>query len=316
MIFRRKEQVEREERIAAALDAASRQSPEAVSEGESADELRTRELTARIARLQSGVKSDRRLMTIALIAIVALYIRVLAALPPPPSARPSELAILGILAAHESSLLLTMVGTIGFFCRRMNAKGRKLAETGDLRVAGTLVECLQTWPGFSVRMDGTIRDALTRLLVLLKQEDANLLDQSQCARFRFHLSERKRREGLLGRTTQSAYLNRAMPFGDATDEYIAAALGALGRIGDRKAAGPARKLLRLREKSPSADRIRAAARECLALLEARAAGGDPRETLLRASDAPEQASAELLRPAAAADPAADNLLRPAGNADE
>jgi hypothetical protein len=191
------------------------------------------------------------------------------------------------------------------------AEADEIARLGDVRLVGCLVECLAQPSPFTARRNRFVRAALAPVLARLRPTDADLLDARQRRRLRDYLKWRIREDRNNDRAVRRRPNDRRRAESRASHaDFVVAVLHALGQVSDHEAARPARGILKLREQSPDGNRMREAARECLALLEEHAAAARSAGTLLRASEAPAEEPGELLRPAADEISSSQDLLRP------
>lgn len=189
-----------------------------------------------------------------------------------------------LLGVAIGSMALTLTATFrGLF--RLKAMMNELANTGDLRVVGPLIEIAALQEGSGA---GTATLLLARLLPRLKASDATLLTEEQ--------------QEALG---QSLLRHTGNP------GYLIAALAALEQIGDGRALPTVEVLAAGRIKTEDPQRVQTAARECLPYLQMRYESRQASRTLLRASALSETSSGTLLRPVQGVVPTEQSeLLRP------
>ena len=170
---------------------------------------------------------------------------------------------------------------------RHAAAAREIAALRDVHAVGRLAEAIE-YPDPKARREA--ERAIVPLLRRLRATDAGLLDDSQ-----------------------RACLHRTLRIEDAARRYdlILAVLTALEQVGDSHAIPAVQRLADARPLGARQERIRDAARECLAALRENAGRVDHSLTLLRGAHAPESAADALLRPAASASSEPDQLLRAA-----
>lgn len=198
-------------------------------------------------------------------------------------------------ANHPPSpqMLMSLIGSVVimiFFAMRGLYTQRNLTQslmhTDDLRLVAPLLESAA-----SSEMGGEVAAMiLTSLLSRLRASDAELLD-----------------------TPARANLNRALTTHRRNIEFVLATLQALQQVGDATALPTVQKLAESRGRSAAAQRVRAAAQECLPFLQQRAAQAQASQTLLRASDSLAIPSDTLLRPAQSGNTPVEEktMLRPA-----
>ena len=137
--------------------------------------------------------------------------------------------------------------------------------------------------------------ALTRLLPQMKASDASLLHPKQRA--------------ILYKMLRPLHVGAHAPL-------ICAILRALEQVGDQSAFAPVSKLARMRTFTPTQNKVRDAAANCLSYLSLNSDNARNSQTLLRASSAMSVTTPDmLLRPAAsyAQETPAEQLLRPTQN---
>ncbi len=157
-----------------------------------------------------------------------------------------------------------------------------LADFDDVRVIGALAESLTMEDPYTVKV---AKAGLKRLLPRVKVTDAGYF-----------------------RTDQLSALYAALTSMD--DQLVVAILRALEQIGDERALPLVEKLAERPVSTRAGQRIREAATECLPALLNRTGQERVGQTLLRATEAPDQPAEALLRPAAhVAGRGEDSLLR-------
>jgi hypothetical protein len=162
----------------------------------------------------------------------------------------------------------------------------ELVNAEDLRIVGPLAEMVVFQSGGGASAMASY--LLTRLLPRLQASDAGLLNANQ-----------------------RACLYRSLTTVTNNPDYLIAALKALEQIGDGEALPAVERLAEGRQRTAGAERVQAAARECLPYLRLRADKARASQTLLRASSASDTPPKLLLRPAQSRDDAEpEHLLRP------
>lgn len=199
-----------------------------------------------------------------------------------------------MMLTHQQSPLLVNVaiGSVGITLAlsfrglfRLKAMMNALANTGDLRVVGALIEIAAIQDGYANPMAACL---LTRLLPHLQASDAALLTDRQ-----------------------RVALGRALIRNVGNVEFLLAALKALEQVGDGRALSVVESLAAGKIGTADPKRVQAAAQECLPFLQTRNDQQRASQTLLRASCISETPPATLLRPAQGAAPMEDaELLRP------
>lgn len=168
---------------------------------------------------------------------------------------------------------------------RLKAMMNELANAGDLRVVGPLLEIAVLQDSGANAMAALL---LTRLLPRLRASDATLLTDGQ-----------------------RAALGRTLTHHTGNPDFLLAALKALEQVGDGSALSVVESLATGKIRTAAPKRVQAAAQECLPFLQARYAQQQASETLLRASDISKTPSDTLLRPAQGVVARKDaELLRP------
>jgi len=189
--------------------------------------------------------------------------------------------LLGVsVGAISLTLGLSFYGMV-----RLKAMMNELANAGDLRVIGPLVEIAAIQDGSANAMAALL---LARLLPRLRATDAALLNGRQRA--------------ALGRTLTSNTKN---------PDFLVAALKALEQVGDGALLTVVEGLATGRISTADPVRVQAAARECLPFLRTRFDQQRASQGLLRASHVSQMPPGMLLRAARGApDTGSEELLRP------
>ena len=170
---------------------------------------------------------------------------------------------------------------------------KELTGVGGVEAIGALLELLGAPK--APRQVAPLIVALTQLLPQMRANDAGLLTKGQRRLLNSNL-----KSGFNGRLDSVMTLN-----------YRLAILKALEQVGDAAAIPVVSHLANGKARTTDQKTLKAAALECLPLLQSNFGGVEANQTLLRAS-APEQAPATLLRPATfTPDAAPKELLRPA-----
>ncbi len=198
-------------------------------------------------------------------------------------------AIAGALAVRKQTFGSLFTANPRRLSRDRERVERALEQIDDVSVVGDLLDALPTAFQFG---SGCPYRMLTRLLPRLREEHSQMLTRGQ----------KRRLYGLL-----------SMFPGSASDFHVAV-LRATARIGDAEALPHVWRIASGTPTSPSEERIRATALDCLNVLEERVKRMRQGRALLRPSDEP--AADTLLRAAGQAESAPRHLLRPADGSSE
>ena len=189
------------------------------------------------------------------------------------------------------------------YTRRISARLSSLTEHADARAIRPLTDMVRSnvWAGtfWLLPILRTIVAALSRILVAVKPDDRDMLDDADLAGLRSILTSCANHYGVV----QSRLF---------TPEFIRTALGALTVLQDRRGADLAERLTRIIGVGRRATEVRQIARDALPELREAAERAKERAELLRPAEAPVRPEETLLRPVEAA-PAGDAelLVRPA-----
>lgn len=158
--------------------------------------------------------------------------------------------------------------------------GEQATQLGDKRLIGTLLDMLDL-----AKLGMSVHAPLVRLLPTLQAEDAVLLNEAQRGR-----------------------LNQVLTGHD--EPLILASLKALRQVGDKQALTYVLRLAEGKGEGSKNGQVRAAAQQCLTLLQERVEQADASQTLLRPTRTANQPEQTLLRAAGYSEPTkAEQLLR-------
>jgi hypothetical protein len=236
-----------------------------------------------LAQFQQAVEQrQKNAITICIGAISSAVFALLNAFLPLLTHGPSSYPLLWLaIASLTVTLTLSLRGQF-----RLKSMMNELAEAGDLRIIGPLIDIVPIMDSGSTNAMAAL--LLTRLLPQLKSSDATLLTDAQ-----------------------RANLGRALARNLTNADFLVAALKALEQIGDGSALPVVESLASGKLKSVAPQRVRQAAQECLPFLQTRSDQQRASQTLLRASGLSETAIDTLLRPAQGVVTTLDTeLLRP------
>lgn len=197
--------------------------------------------------------------------------------------------LLSIVVGFPSGLVLLALMFAG--SREQYELATRIADLDDVRAIGALLRA-RAWP--DKRLMQASDKALIRLLPRIKASDAPKFSRTDV----LYLHD-------VFRTYPLTRIDRRNP------ELTFAALGALIQIGDESAIPSVKRVMAMRCRCEVDERIRVAAEECLAALEARRNAQG--ETLLRPADGRIVREQLLLRPATGSTLTdSESLLRPLG----